>query len=170
MITRKVWTPVHQHQLSHIERGRIIRSSMFLMEKFLATGEFEKLKARHVAGGHMQNKDLYKDLSASTVVTASVFAILAIAASQGRTIAAVDIGGAFLHADMGNEVTVHMKLHPTLSNMLTAIDSQYHENKDNRGCITVRLDFNFSNSSVAKNSSIKNMLDRIILPPSMWDS
>ena len=46
MISRKVWTPIYQHQLSHIERGKIIRSSMFLKEKFLATGKFEKLKAR----------------------------------------------------------------------------------------------------------------------------
>jgi hypothetical protein len=39
MVTRKIWTPVHAHQLTDLERGRIIRSSMFLKENFLPTGE-----------------------------------------------------------------------------------------------------------------------------------
>jgi hypothetical protein len=90
MVTRMVWTPVHTHQLTDLERGRIIRSSMFLEEKFFPTGEFEKLKARLVAGGHMQNKNLYEDLSAPTVATASLLSLLSVAAAEGRRIAAVD--------------------------------------------------------------------------------
>ena len=43
---------------------------MFLKEKYLPTEGFEKLKARLVAGGNMQNKDLYEDLSAA------IFALL----------------------------------------------------------------------------------------------
>jgi hypothetical protein len=38
--------------------------SKFLKEKFLATGEFEKLNAMLVAGGDQQSKKLYDDLSA----------------------------------------------------------------------------------------------------------
>ena len=30
MVTRKLWTPVHTHQLTDLEKGRVIRSSMFL--------------------------------------------------------------------------------------------------------------------------------------------
>ena len=110
MITRKVWTAVKPYSLTATEHSRVIRSRMFLKEKFLPTGEFEKLKARLVAGGHMQNRDLYEDLSAPTVATASVFTILLIVAAENRSIAAVDIGGAFLHADMGNDISVHMYL------------------------------------------------------------
>ena len=51
MITKRVWTPVHVSDLSQADRSRIIRSSMFIKEKFTAGGEFEKLKARLVAGG-----------------------------------------------------------------------------------------------------------------------
>ena len=41
MITKKVWTPVNISSLSSEERRRIIRSSMFLKEKFLASGEYK---------------------------------------------------------------------------------------------------------------------------------
>jgi hypothetical protein len=69
---------------------------MFLKEKYLASGEFDKLKARLVAGGDQQDKDMYDDLSAPTVSTCAVFTVLTIAAHEGRSAAVVDIGGAFL--------------------------------------------------------------------------
>ena len=64
MIAKNVWSPVNMKGLTNDEKHRIIRSSMFLKEKFLASGEFEKLKARLVAGGDQQDKSLYEDLSA----------------------------------------------------------------------------------------------------------
>ena len=140
MITRKVWTEVKPYSLTGIEHSRVIRSSMFLKEKFLPTGEFEKLKARLVAGGHMQNRDLYEDLSAPTVATASVFTVLAIAAAENRSIAAVDIGGAFLHADMSDDINVHMRLEPRLSGMMVELDPGYADYIDRKGCLTVKLD------------------------------
>ena len=80
MLRKKVWTPVDIKSLSYNEKRRIIRSSMFLKEKFLASGEFEKLKARLVAGGDQQDKSLYDDLSAPTVGTSAVFTILSVGA------------------------------------------------------------------------------------------
>ena len=41
------------------------RTGTFLQGKYLPTGEFEKLKARLVAGGNQQDKDLHEDLSAT---------------------------------------------------------------------------------------------------------
>ena len=38
MIDKKVWAPVSVSDLSAEEKHRIIRSSMFLKEKFLASG------------------------------------------------------------------------------------------------------------------------------------
>ena len=52
MIQERVWTPVHMSSLSSTEKSGIIRSQMFLKEKYLPTGAFEKLKARLVAGGN----------------------------------------------------------------------------------------------------------------------
>ena len=59
MIDKKVWKPVKVGALSPSDRGRIIRSQMFLKEKYLPYGAFEKLKARLVAGGDQQDKELY---------------------------------------------------------------------------------------------------------------
>ena len=82
MINKKVWAPVDLRQMSREEKHRIIRSSMFLKEKFLASGDFEKLKTRLVAGGNQQDRDFYDDLSAPTVGTSSVFTLLSIAAHE----------------------------------------------------------------------------------------
>ena len=37
-----------------------IMSMMFMKEKYSPSGEFEKLKARLVAGGHMQDRSVYE--------------------------------------------------------------------------------------------------------------
>ena len=140
MITKKVWTPVDGRSLTAEQRASVIRSSMFLKEKFFATGEFEKLKARLVAGGDQQDKDLYDDLSAPTVSTCSVFTILTIAAHEGRSAAVVDIGGTFLNAEMKTGVDVHMRLDRTISELMIRLDQKYKRYQDGRGCITVMLD------------------------------
>ena len=84
MIQKAVWTPILANTLTEKQRLGVIRSSMFLKEKFLANGDFEKLKARLVAGGDMQDRALYEDLSAPTASTCSVFTVLAIAAREQR--------------------------------------------------------------------------------------
>ena len=68
---------------------------MFLKEKFTASGEYDKLKARLVAGGDKQDKELYEDLclSSPTAFTTSVLAVAAIAACEGRLVTVMDIGG-----------------------------------------------------------------------------
>ena len=99
MIDKKVWGPVDVNGLSGEEKHRIFRSSMFLKEKFLASGEFEELKARLVAGRNQQDCDLYNDLSAPTVATSSVFTLLSIAEHENRTITVIDISWAFLNSD-----------------------------------------------------------------------
>ena len=45
-------------------------------------------------------KGLYDDLSTPTVATSSVLTIAAIAAAENRKVIAIDIGGAFINADM----------------------------------------------------------------------
>ena len=47
---------VRAEDLSPEELKRLITSHVFLEEKFNAAGLFEKLKARLVAGGHLQNR------------------------------------------------------------------------------------------------------------------
>ena len=111
-----------------------------LKEKFLASGEFEKLKARLVAGGDQQDKTLYDDLSALTVGTSSVFTLLCIAAHEGRKITVIDISGAYLNADMNTELAVHMRFDKNMTGMMVKLAPHYSKYMDDRGCVVVKLD------------------------------
>ena len=140
MKDKKVWTPVHMSVLSSTEKHGIIRSQMFLKEKYLPNGDFEKLKARLVAGGNQQDKDLYDDLSSPTVSTSVVMTVFSIAAYEKRNAVVVDIGGAYLNADMNTGTLVYMRLDATMSRMMMKLDPGYEQFVDNKGCIVVRLD------------------------------
>ncbi len=83
--------------------------------KYLPDGAFDKLKARLVAGGDQQDKSLYDEVSSATLSTSSVFTLAAVATYEKRPVAVVDIGGAFLNADMGKTVPVHMRLDKTMT-------------------------------------------------------
>jgi Reverse transcriptase (RNA-dependent DNA polymerase) len=139
MVNKRVWTPIDGKKLTADERRAMIRSSMFLKEKYLATGEFEKLKARLVAGGDQQDKDMYDDLSAPTVSTSAVFTVLSIAAHEGRKASVVDIGGAFLNAEMKTGVPVHMRLDRAMSELMIRLQPTYKRFQDAKGCIVVLL-------------------------------
>ena len=140
MRDKKVWTPVRISSLTNTEKRSIIRSQMFLKEKYLPTGEFEKLKARLVAGGNQQDKDLYDDLSSPTVSTCAVMTVFSIAAYEKRSAVVVDIGGAFLNADMDTGIDVYMRLDGTMSGMMIKLDPLYSGYTDEKGNIVVRLD------------------------------
>jgi hypothetical protein len=82
--------------------------------------------------GDQQNKNLYDDLSAPTVSTSAVFIILSIAAHEGRHAAVVDIGGAFLNAEITG-VDVHMRRDRTMSEPMTRLRlcyARYIDKKD----------------------------------------
>ena len=113
---------------------------MFLRAKYLPDGSFDKLKARLVAGGDQQDKSLYDDLSSATVSTSSVFTLAAVAAHEHRHVAVVDIGGAFLNANMSQRVPVHMRLDKTMTEFIATLDPSYRAYLDDRGGVTVRLD------------------------------
>ena len=126
MLDKKVWHGVNTVTLTTAERKSIIRSKMFLKDKYAADGSFEKLKARLVAGGDQQDKGLYDDLSSPTAATSSVLTIAAIAAQERRSVMVIDIGGAYLNASMKpSGVRVRMSLDRTMSDILCEIDEQY---------------------------------------------
>lgn len=128
MVDKSVFHGVRMGGLSKTERRKIIRSSMFLKDKYLPSGEFEKFKARLVAGGDQQDRSLYDDVSSPTAATSSVLVAAAIAASEGRHVMVADIGGAFLNADLDpTGVTVHMSLDKLMTELLVKIDPSYAE-------------------------------------------
>jgi hypothetical protein len=98
MVDKRVWSYVDVRSLSTAESRAIIRSSMFLKDKYLSSGAFQKFKARLVAGGNQQDKTLYNNLSSPTASTTSVLTVAAIAAAANRWVLVIDIGGAYLNA------------------------------------------------------------------------
>ena len=137
MLEKGVWEYVNVGKLNRQQRRSIIRSMIFLKEKYDSTGVFEKLKARLVAGGHMQDETIYSDVSSPTVPVEVVFVFIAIAASEKRRLRSVDITGAYLECDMKDEV--YMSLDPNVSAILCDINPTVKTFADNRGSVVVRL-------------------------------
>ena len=140
MVDKKVWHAVHTFDLTAVERKAVIRSSMFLKDKYMASGMFDKFKARLVAGGDQQDKELYDNLSSPTASTTSVLAIASIAAHESRSVIVMDIGGAFLNADITNTgIKVHMRLNRVLTAMLVLIDPEHAKFVEEHGTSVVEL-------------------------------
>ena len=140
MVTKKMWRTINVSGLTASEHRTIIRSTRSIKEMFLTDGTFEKPKARLVAGVDKQDRSLYEDLSALTVLTTSVFSITAIAAMEHRHVMVLDIGGALLNVPMNTGVVVHMRLDPIMSKLMADISPEYGRYSDDKGCIVVALD------------------------------
>ena len=132
------FVPVIVADLTAEARKSTIRCSLFFKEKFDATGAFVKLKARLVAGGNEQDTTLLSNISSPTLGTDKLFCLLAIAGSEGRHVAAVDIESAYLECDMEGP-PVYMKLPPQISNLLSREIPSYTPYIDSKGCIPESL-------------------------------
>jgi len=140
MVDADVFDGVDTTKLSPAAWKDVINSMLFMKEKYSADGLFQKLKSRLVAGGHMMDKNIYKEASSPTAATQSVLMIAAIAAVEGRTVAAVDVPGAFLKATMpDNEPPVHMKLDKFLTSVLVKLDNSFQQYVRHDGTCVVRL-------------------------------
>ena len=82
MLDKHVFHGVRTRNLTKTQQSAIIRSSMFLKDKYLASGAFERFNARLVAGGNQQDKGLYHDLSSPTVATSSSLPLQRVARSS----------------------------------------------------------------------------------------
>ena len=114
-----------------------IMSFMFLKEKFDSQGQFQKLKARLVAGGHMQvtSELLYEQIHSPTASLPHLFIVACLAARDKAHIKTIDIAGAYLNANIASH-----KIDPILSEFLVDIDpSTYRPLVRNNGKIVVQL-------------------------------
>ena len=125
MLSKKVWQPLYWKYMSPEDKRAVIRSSIFLKEKYDAQGLFQKLKARLVAGGNHQDRTIYaeSEISSPTVSTSSVFMIATIAAKEGRKVATLDYSGAYLNAKLKRKV--RMLLEPKLAEVLCEMEPSY---------------------------------------------
>jgi hypothetical protein len=98
-----VWEPMMFDELTADQKGKIVRSMLFLKEKRDGT-----LKSRLVADGRMQDRSSEPDTSSPTVATESLFMIAAMNAVEEREVVTIDIEGAYLHADMNTFLIVEV--------------------------------------------------------------
>ena len=82
MLDQDVWEPVNFADIPEQYRKKVIISFMFLKEKFKPDGEFDKLKMRLVAGGHMQAKLDLEFISSPTVSLSAVLIMIAFAVKK----------------------------------------------------------------------------------------
>jgi hypothetical protein len=141
LVDKDVFQGRHIDDLTLEELKKIITCRMFLKEKVNADGIFEKIKARLVAGGHLQDRDVYDNGSSPTASTTAVFIEAAIAAKFGNAVAHIDFSGAFLNADMpstGDHV-VNIRLNKFLTEVLVSVDKSFEEYVNFDGTIVCRL-------------------------------
>jgi len=113
---KKALTPVKWDSLTPEQCKKVVRSHMFLREKY-EDGRFVKLKGRIVADGRMQDRSVYTDYSSPTAKTRSVMTCLKLAAVQSWDLLKVDVGGAFLCASIDETEEVFMIIDETLTEM-----------------------------------------------------
>jgi hypothetical protein len=76
-------------------------SHMFMVKKFTAEGEFDKVRARMVANGSKQDPSLHPDKSLPTVVVHSILLCLTVAAyNNSYKMAKIDVKGAFIQTEI----------------------------------------------------------------------
>lgn len=139
MIEKRVWQPILQQDLNQQQLRTIIRSHMFLKEKRDSDGSFVKIKARLVAGGDLQVRELYPNVSSPTVGLAAVFMVATIAAGEQRHVVTIDIAGAYLNADIKDHVVL-MRLEPKLADLLVAMEpATYSAARNHDGSVIVQL-------------------------------
>jgi hypothetical protein len=139
IIEMDVIEPIDPNTLTPEQKKSIIPSSMFLKEKYTAEGEFDTMKARLVAGGHRQDSLPVTDTSSPTVSLTAIMTVLSIAASNRRVIATLDVGNAYLNAEMPADTEVFMRLDAIPSAIASKLDLRFSRYIAENGSQIVRL-------------------------------
>ncbi|MDA3875508.1 MAG: reverse transcriptase domain-containing protein [Halothiobacillus sp.] len=117
---RKVIRPVKSSEMSKTQKRNSLRYLMFLKQKRCG-----KIKARGCADGRKQR--VYKtkeETSAPTVHTESLFLSCVIDAHEHRNVVTCDIPGAFMQADMDEEL--HLRLDGPLAELIVRVDPELY--------------------------------------------
>ena len=123
-------------------KTRVYPSHMFLKDKYLASGAFDRIKARLVAGGDFVNTadaDI-GETSSPTVNPITVMMMINIAAVEGHELSCHDIKGAFLipHVSQKDE-PMFIRLDKQMAHLICKVDKTLEKFKDAKGRIYMRL-------------------------------
>jgi len=116
-------------------RATIIKMHMFLVNKYLANGDFNKVKARLVADGRDQDHEMYPDKPSPTVAIHTVFMVLGLACQKRwRIVVKIDIKGAFVQTPMTGH-QIFMKLDPKITKYAREMCPEFDDFIWRDGCL-----------------------------------
>jgi hypothetical protein len=112
---------------------------MFIKEKFDLAGKFLKLKARLVADGRGEDRTLFKvsDINSHTVSLSFLLTIASVAAAKGLYVVIMDVGSAYLNAEMKDDVYVYLQ--KEVADILIKQDPSFVQYIDYKGQVLVKL-------------------------------
>jgi hypothetical protein len=112
---------------------------VFLVEKFLVSGEFDKIKAQLVANGAQQKKNLYPNNSLPTASIHAIFTCFAIVAHIGQySVAKSDVKGAYIQTEITGS-PIYMKLDKKLTSSVISILTNLQQYVTAKGTLYTRL-------------------------------
>ena len=138
LLEKQVFHPVKWEDVSKEDKIKSIRSFMFMKEKYLPSGKFDKVKARLVGNGAQQDRDIFESLSSPTTSLTSLMIVGTLAARDGKTVVTADITGAYLNAMMPDRQV--MLIGKEISEILISMDENYKKFLRRNGDIPVVLD------------------------------
>ncbi len=112
---------------------------VFLVEKFLVNGKFDKIKAQLVANGVQQKKDLYPNKSLPTANINAIFTCFAIVAYIGQySVAKIDVKGVYIQTKITGS-PIYMKLDKKLTSSVISILPDLQQYITAEGTLYTRL-------------------------------
>jgi hypothetical protein len=107
--------PVYEDELEGFDP---LYCHLFIVEKLLTNGDFDKMKSRFVANGNEQDQEVYPDRSSPTIAVHSIMTALAVAVCNLCIKAAkIDVKGAFIQTEMVSP-PVFIKCRPKLMQLI----------------------------------------------------
>jgi hypothetical protein len=138
-LEKKAFKGVMLEEIKVGPETQILSSMMFITDKYLPNGTYEKTKARLVAGGHQQLRDPADNIYSPTMPSFALFTIAAIAGKQNRIVEAWDVGSAYLNAGARPDKPTYIRLDPICTGILCEMDQSYTSFKRNDGSIIMKV-------------------------------
>jgi hypothetical protein len=136
ILDREVLQPLRPEEVP--PDAKPISSFLFYKPKHDKDGNLLKLKARLVATDSSEESALNPNKSSPTVRLESVLGVLSIAAAEGRALAVMDIGNAYLEASVGNE-TIFVQLDRSVSHAMVKLRPSIAKFRNDKGRIVAKL-------------------------------
>jgi hypothetical protein len=168
LMENKAMHPVFYRGIKWEHRRNILNCHMFLKDKFLSTGVFDKRKARTVINGNEEDPDNIEETKSPTVNPISVSILLAIAANDvDIDLAAYDIVAAFLGTPIREGKMVYIRMDKRLVSLMVELYPE-HEKFIHSGCLYYQLDkmvYGLQEASKAFNDRLDGVLKKLRFVP-----